>query len=476
MMGVNLFNKIYSLIMNDNIALSFSVAILILFTISLLSHILLRNHLSDFKRNSPAILTTIGVLGTFTGILIGLLDFNVDNIDDSVPNLLEGLKVSFVTSIVGMFSAVILKFLQGFMRNSEESDEITPNIILSVLKDIRDENKKASEEQIVILAGLRDAISADGDTSLLTQLQKVRMAIQDGLGTLTNEFRHFAETVAENNSKALIEALEQVIRDFNAQLNEQFGENFKQLNQAVGALLEWQDNYKDHVERLEDQFERSLKGIGVAENSLTEIAGKTQAIPEAMERLAPVLQGLESQIAGLSAYLEAVAELRDKAIEAFPIIEDNLSKITVELSAYVQGALEESSRALEMQQAESVKLVSAYDELRDKTESVQDTFTAQITKTLTSIETQIEKAMEAHASALEDTSAKVRKVISDAWSQTEEAINQQMQALDQQMQNELQRVLTIFGSNLASLSEKFVQDYTPLTDRLREVVRVSERI
>ena len=29
-------------------------------------------------------------------------------------------------------------------------------------------------------------------------------------------FRKFAETMAENNSKALIEALEQVIRDFNA--------------------------------------------------------------------------------------------------------------------------------------------------------------------------------------------------------------------------------------------------------------------
>jgi len=40
--------------------------------------------------------------------------------------------------------------------------------------------------------------------------------------------------MAENNSKALIEALQEVIRDFNAKINEQFGENFKQLNEAVG--------------------------------------------------------------------------------------------------------------------------------------------------------------------------------------------------------------------------------------------------
>ena len=39
------------------------------------------------------------------------------------------------------------------------------------------------------------------------------------------------------------------------------GENFKQLNEAVGALLSWQDQHKDHVEKLTDQLQRSLDGI-----------------------------------------------------------------------------------------------------------------------------------------------------------------------------------------------------------------------
>jgi hypothetical protein len=30
------------------------------------------------------------------------------------------------------------------------------------------------------------------------------------------------------------------------------------------------------------------------------------------------------------------------------------------------------------------------------------------------------------------------------------------------------------GQQLASLSEKFVRDYTPLTDRLREIVNISK--
>jgi hypothetical protein len=32
------------------------------------------------------------------------------------------------------------------------------------------------------------------------------------------------------------------------------------------------------------------------------------------------------------------------------------------------------------------------------------------------------------------------------------------------------------GSNLASLSNKFVEDYSPLTERLKAVVRLSESV
>lgn len=56
--------------------------------------------------------------------------------------------------------------------------------------------------------------------------------------------------MAENNSKAFIQALEEVIKDFNNKITEQFGDNFKQLNLAVGALLTWQENYKNYIEKV----------------------------------------------------------------------------------------------------------------------------------------------------------------------------------------------------------------------------------
>ena len=62
-----------------------------------------------FVASAPSILSTVGVIGTFTGIWFGLQDFDVSAIDESVPTLLEGLKTAFVTSLWGMALSVLFQ-------------------------------------------------------------------------------------------------------------------------------------------------------------------------------------------------------------------------------------------------------------------------------------------------------------------------------------------------------------------------------
>ena len=265
----NPIGQILSAAFENEVSLTFATFIFALFSIALFRHFTSRSDRPSLIASaSPALLTTIGVLGTFVGIFIGLVNFDVGNIDKSVPLLLEGMKVAFVTSILGMGSAVFLRVTYAAVPRQALAESVGPEEIYSVLTDIRDGQNSALSE-------IRSAISGEDDTSMVTQLQKLRTSVADGdtelrnttregIENLTSEFRQFAETMAEDNSKALIEALEQVIRDLNTHiylLNEQFGESFKQLNEAVGALLSWQDQYKDHVEKLTDQFQRSLDGI-----------------------------------------------------------------------------------------------------------------------------------------------------------------------------------------------------------------------
>ncbi len=56
----------------------------------------------------PTFVSTLGVLGTFYGITVGLLAFDTSDLDKSIPGLLDGLKTAFFTSLAGMIGSMIL--------------------------------------------------------------------------------------------------------------------------------------------------------------------------------------------------------------------------------------------------------------------------------------------------------------------------------------------------------------------------------
>ncbi len=163
--------QIFETIFNDLISCIFTIGIIsVVFWIVLWD----RSHSGRLYRSGPALLTTLGVLGTFTGIFVGLLGFNVKDIDASVPILLEGMKTAFWTSVLGMFFAIALRFIQAFWPAHEDGPaEVTPEVIHGVLESIRKAIDKASSLQSASLEDLRKSISADSDSSLLTQLQVV---------------------------------------------------------------------------------------------------------------------------------------------------------------------------------------------------------------------------------------------------------------------------------------------------------------
>ena len=115
----------------------------------------------QFVEYAPTLLTTIGIFGTFFGIVLGLLVFNPNNIEASIPPLLGGLKTAFITSLAGMFSSLILKVLFTLEKSEHSSEvlgEASPEAIL-----------EAIQTQIAATQGLKEALSGDDESTLLSQ-------------------------------------------------------------------------------------------------------------------------------------------------------------------------------------------------------------------------------------------------------------------------------------------------------------------
>lgn len=331
--------------MSNTILIYALIPLLLWFIISIVYWIKAEKNFSSvnpyFFDSVPSIFTTSGVLGTFIGIAIALWDFDVNNIDESIPHLLSGLTASFWTSIAGIILSVIAsKIFSGIQFNSEVKEENVSNelaalreliklntegntllikifsefksVIIgeseysissqlskfrsSLIDSIRDLHRN-NEHNSELLTQIKHSLGGEEETSLLTQIIKLRNSYDDQSNTFKNlfenldknglkliekqdkiiqqndnlksqfdenikeiintlytatdmmkeKFDEFAKLLAESNTKALVEAMEKVIVDFNDKMKELIDklikENFEELNQSVQKLNDWQVAY-----------------------------------------------------------------------------------------------------------------------------------------------------------------------------------------------------------------------------------------
>jgi len=408
---------------------------IILSVFILLSPFLLRKKQSVSSLSS--LVVTFGILGTFIGIFLGLINFQVTDIFGSVPKLLEGLKIAFLTSIAGMIAGVLVKVFPAIygIQIKDTSDDSAVESMISILNEINVNQIEISKRETEQLRKIERALCGEGDTTLLTQIQKLRTLISDKQDDLIKEFREFAKTMAENNSKALIDALTQVMKDFNTKINEQFGENFKRLNDAVGKILIWQEKYKEQIETMIKLFEKSVEGIDKTEKSITNIQGE-------FSKIAQTGEDLKSLITIFTYEIETIDAIAKSAKNAFPIIEENIKKLTKDFSDRVILTTEELNNLTKRQKESSNLQIQL---LTETSKNLSDN----VAKILGNMNSQIDSFMKQNA----------------------ERIAKQVSELDKALQEELTKSLNSLARQLGSLSNKFAQDYTPITNKLKEIIQ-----
>lgn len=397
-------------------------AIIFLSVTGLIVHVAAYN--DKTAHDGPTLFTTAGIFFTFVGIAEGLYGFDVSNIETSIPGLLAGLKTAFFASVVGVFVALSLKvrlLLFGLREGPDRKSEG------ATVDDLVDE-----------IASLREAVAGNGERSLISEIKLQRQDSNDRLDAVRRAFTEFAERAAENNSKALIDALREVIRDFNSKISEQFGENFKFLNDAVGQLLEWQVAYRTQLTELIEHQSNSARDMSVAAAAFKSLTEHSQAFTEAGSSLVALLSSLSEQRTQIEESIKSLGQLLSSASTAIPQIERNVMQLTEQMTFGVQQHQQTITAAL--------------------TEGTGAMHTAS-----TQMKASMMEALQAHN---QETNNHLR--------QLSDRMSEQINKLDIALEKELSKSITTLGSQLTSLSKQFVDDYAPLIDRLRDFTKATK--
>ena len=427
------------------------------------------------RQAAPGLMTSLGIFGTFCGIYLALypLDFSLGKMNDSIEELLDGMKVAFLTSLLGLLAAIIFRIVA-----KDKLHAVIP---------------PEQKEVLSRLDAIKQSIAGEGDSSLVTQMQKLRDETRDGFkrldgltetirDALVNNLEQLIKDLQEIVGRQLGDALLKLIEDIEEALIKQFGKTFIEFNEATQALKKWQEDHRTQVERLTEAFDQvALK--------ISQISSDCEKIPVAMNKLREILAITDAQLSALNQSAEVFAKMREQAEQSFPLIKEHLDKIGADLSESAKGfdGLEEVIRnTFQNAEQETRKVVLQHSENMQR-------MTSGMKETLEQAQREARNAAQQHSEDVQQMAFGVRETLDQAQQETRRVAQQHTEnvqqiaagmkdTLEQAQRDSASKISAIiseaiqnFDSEIRRVSEQYGSNMLSIAQKCEEVIRSSER-
>ena len=351
----------------------------------------------------PGILTGLGLVGTFLAIAIALMGFDMSHIELSIQNLLGGLSIKFISSLVGITTSILFLYLKShlfskletsisclqlqlnsiFPRRTSESylchiwEQIElSNERLEDLEDYAEEQKKLSDrfidemgskiEEVLkgnaqndikeVLDDLSKNLSNSITGNLRETMEKLIVVMEDVKATKEQSSNKALTDVLENifNNDSIKDAGSNIARSLNneitttvSSMTEQ-NQKVEDLVQAVGSYV---NQLHDYESKVENHYKDLLGNIDKALNTQTDFVGKNQDYVAALEQVS-------SQINSTAYNLNLVADKLTSAFEEF-----------TQAASSVSGIVETSNTIVDNTRELNNNLEQVFEKFKDGTQS-----------------------------------------------------------------------------------------------------------
>lgn len=263
---------------------------------------------ADFYRHLPGILTGIGIIGTFSGLVWGLHLFKPDSSDAvaSLPLLLQEVTSAFIGSGFAILAAIFVTYKEKSVLNR----------CYRALGDLNREIDSlyatgAGEEYLarLVTATENSVIAQEKHSQALSQ--QVAMAIREALAQPMVELGATVQRVTANQEAAVGKILDEALRTFSSRLEDNFGGQIKKINES---------------------FDRSAASMQQVQHSMTALLGDMASIG---------VNAVDQMSGTLAVAIENASRTQD-------MLNDQLRTFTEEMNAMLMQHQTQSSEVMDV--------------------------------------------------------------------------------------------------------------------------------
>ncbi|MBI3441926.1 MAG: anti-phage defense ZorAB system ZorA [Proteobacteria bacterium] len=461
---------------------------------------------ADFYRHLPGILTGIGIIGTFSGLVWGLHEFRPDpgQALESLPLLLQEVTSAFIGSGFAILAAIFITYKEKSILNqcyrlvedlNKEIDSMhamgTGEEYLSRLvkasestpADMRELKASLMEDMTRLMHGVveRQTLAQQQQNQLLSS--HISEAIKTALAEPMAQLSGVVQNVTSGQNEAVGGLLENLLQGFMSRLGDTLGEQIQGINSSIQSSSHVMGKVQDAMtrsigeistagmsaaDRMSDKLEDSLAKAVLAQQHINaQMLQQQQQSSEIMDTTIDRLSGkLEDSLSRVVAVQEKMnmqmlqqqqqsSEIMDAAIgRVSGKLEESLSRVVAIQEQMSVQTLRQQQQSSEMIDATIDRLSGKLEDSLSKVVMTQEQINLQTMQQQRQSSEMMDTTIERISGKLEDSLSKV--------SATQEQIN--LQILQQQQQS-----LAMMDTTIERISGK-------LEDSLSKVVAAQEQM
>ena len=408
-----------------------------------------------FWNSIPAILVGLGILGTFVGLVWGLIPFssidfqNTEEIKNAIKELLSGVSTAFVTSVWGMVTSLLFNGLEKLTIGGINSE----------------------------IANLQRSLDK---IFTLTVAQEIAFRHEDELIQQTAALKSFSTDLANDIKSAMAEGRQEILRELNRTVEAFSNTMMTQLTPILDQLIEAmqelrqqkEESSTDAIGKLIEEFQKSL-----STSTVTQMEELAKTVGEASQSLKNLPDQIGVMIVSIQ---EQINETRQLLAETSQEQTDQMKSMMDEMIKTLQGVVElaanQTSEQLD-QRMKDMKAVSA-----ESIQTLQETI-AELKQSITSISDQqqdaIGKITSQTAQASADATARMSQLmdqITRRLSETVQAAENSINKLLEQQKGQIETFDAQIDNSRETLTsgKEMLEQMNISVSRVRQIIETTE--
>ena len=414
---------------------------------------LLDQHLNlRFWNSVPTLLVGLGILGTFVGMVWGLIPFsnvdftNTNQIREAIKELLSGVSTAFVTSVWGMLASFLFNGLEkwGIGRVSRAIADLQRALdqifTLTRAEEIAMRQQNELAQQTTALKSFSTDLA-----------NRIKIAMDNIMSERLENLHQSLTQLHDQNTRGrqeIIQELHNAPEAFSNAMAEQLAPSLNNLNTAVKELREQkEESATDAIRQLVEEFQKSISGS---------ITAQMETLAEKVSQVSEGLITLPDQMTRM------IGSIQEQIDQARGLLTSTSEEQTGQMQNMMDGMLNTFQRTIETQQ-------SGLSETTNQSIQMLQSTIAELQQSITSTASQTATESEAMTN-------RMRELLELVANRTDEQLGQRLADIETVSNQSIQAFQTMIDTQQSGLSEttdRVNQEMTQIASDIRNLLKTA---